>query len=492
MIAQLIIAAAVWAFPPNGFSQTSQPETAAVPRFETGDCVVPIPKSVTAVCGKLVVRESRKRAGSNVIRLPVVIIKSTSPKPAPDPIVYTAGGPGAGTLRSVRGAANLAPILSERDYIFFEQRGTAQAEPSLACPEVDEALHDARLQNLDSSSARRLEVSAAGKCRVRLKQLGVDLSAYNSAASAADLEDLRRALGIRTWNLFGISYSTRLMLNYVRDYGEHVRSVVLDSVLPPSVNWDEGDVDRIMDSLDKIIARCESDAKCAASHPRIKTRFIEFLRRANKTPLTIEVASGDRKLPVSIDGNDIFDLVYNLLENNYALDEILLKIEKLVGGDTSPVSPYAENLISGSGFIWGMRYSVWCSEEMPFQRRSRIGAQANKYDFIRGFKVQGSLPEICDVWKVERAESRENTPVRNRNVPLLIFGGRYDPDTPPEWGKLVSTWFTKSYFYEIPNSTHGANNNGCTFARITTSFVRAPTIRPDDACVKLIPELQIK
>jgi len=59
-----------------------------------------------------------------------------------------------------------------------------------------------------------------------------DLSAYNSTESAADFVDLRKALGIAAWNVYGTSYGSYLAQTLVRDHPEGIRSVVLDSVLP--------------------------------------------------------------------------------------------------------------------------------------------------------------------------------------------------------------------------------------------------------------------
>ena len=63
-----------------------------------------------------------------------------------------------------------------------------------------------------------------------------DLMAYNTASNAADINDLRLALGYDQVNLWGGSYGTRLALGVMRDYPEGLRSVVLDSVYPPDVD----------------------------------------------------------------------------------------------------------------------------------------------------------------------------------------------------------------------------------------------------------------
>ena len=70
----------------------------------------------------------------------------------------------------------------------------------------------------------------------RLVSEGVDLSAYNLAEMAADVEDLRIALGVDRWNLgTGVTWST-VLFEVMRRYPEHLRTVILDSPDVPQVD----------------------------------------------------------------------------------------------------------------------------------------------------------------------------------------------------------------------------------------------------------------
>lgn len=465
----------------------------SIPRFETSPtCQVQIPDGVKAECGNLFVKENRRKADSRIIKLPIIIIKSTATNPAADPVLYTAGGPGAGSLGRARGAANLVPFTKERDFIIFEQRGTQYAEPNLQCPEVNEAIHKNREQNLNAKEALRKEVQAAKLCRDRLIRQGVDLAAYDSASSAADIEDLRRVLGIRHLNLYGISYSTRLMLNYIREYPENVRSVILDSVLPPTVNWDETGIDGVVNSLELIFEACKRQEKCSTRYPRLKERFFSLVASADKKPIIVAAVKNGKSYPVKINGSAIVDFIYNLLENTRMLPQIPFTLDALSRGNYEFLKAYAENNLTSGGFIWGMRYSVWCREEMPFQSRRKINDQIKKYPELKGFRIQGALPGICKIWNVSPAPPLENQPVKNPTIPALIFSGEFDPDTPPDWGRLVASWFPNSFFYEVKSTSHGAMNSRCTFAEIPSSFLKDPASKPDSACLSDIKPIDFK
>lgn len=207
---------------------------AGAPRFEPSACPIQIPAGARVECGFLAVPENRTRPDSRTIRLAVAILKSRSENPAPDPIVYLAGGPGASALlEKPLGWWLDSPFPDNRDFILFEQRGTRFSEPFLNCPEEDTAAI------LDPGENNGSYLNAALQCRDRLLSQGVDLTAYNSVASAADLEDLRAVLGYAEWNLYGVSYGTRLALSAMRDNPAGIRSVILDSTLPLQANISE-------------------------------------------------------------------------------------------------------------------------------------------------------------------------------------------------------------------------------------------------------------
>ena len=269
----------LFAFVFPAFSQTPIPlELSSVPRIERGECAVPIPQNEKPDCGYLVVYEDRRANKGRTIRLPFIIMKSDSATPLADPIIYTSGGPGSSSLGQVRNRGYI-PYLKNRDYILFEQRGTKYAQPNLECPEVNDAQIDSAKKNLNDKGAAKAELKAVRGCRDRFVRQGINLSAYNSAASAADIEDLRRLLGYEKWNLYGISYSTRLMLTVLRYYPNGVRSVVLDSVLPPSVGYDETSVDGVMRALNAIFASCKADTECNAAFPNLEKQFYALIEK---------------------------------------------------------------------------------------------------------------------------------------------------------------------------------------------------------------------
>lgn len=463
-----------------------------VPRFERSACAVDVPEQEKnkVECGYLVVMENRQKKGSGLIRLPIIILKSNSPSPAPDPVLRTLGGPGASSLRMVRGR-KASPWLNNRDQIIFEQRGTRYAQPNLDCPEVDAARFDNAKANLDENTSILREVAAAKKCRERLVKEGTDLAAYDSTQSAADINDLRNVLGYQKVNLYGVSYSARLMLEVMRNYPEGLRSVVLESTLPPSVNYDEVGVDAAVRALNVLFKNCAADEQCNKAYPKLEQMFYDLVRRANERPILFVIVqtSPGETFTIKLDGNDITTWVldYLLSGDPEGIAAAPSEVFQVAKGDARPLTAYAESKAGPGGFrAWGMRYSVWCREEFPFENRRTIAAQSNRYSELRGYSIQAPMLAICDVWGVPPAKPAANKPVVS-DIPTLIFSGEYDAYTPPSWGQLAAQTLRHSYYYEVPGVGHGPGFSSKCARDMIAAFFDNPSVAPNDACLKAPP-----
>ena len=159
-----------------------------VPRIESSDCIYKADSLHKTRCGFLIVSENRHHPEGRTIKLPFIYVESNNPAKSPDPVLYTGGGPGVSSLHPVTSIARRS-LLRNRDYIAFEQRGTHFAQPNLECEGEGNAIQDAYLEHRSVDDA---VLSSVRQCREKLIKEGIDLSAYNTDESAADIEDLRR------------------------------------------------------------------------------------------------------------------------------------------------------------------------------------------------------------------------------------------------------------------------------------------------------------
>ncbi len=286
-----------------------------LPIFEAADCPFSLPADETDVeCGYLIVPENRSLPDSPTIELAVAIIYS--PNPSPEPIIYLEGGPGGSALSAVD--SWLTSILRENhDLILLDQRGTGYSSPTLDCPEINE----------DYES----EDAATEACRDRLLADGVDLTAYNSAENAADVNDLRLALGYEQVILYGISYGTRLALTVMRDFPEGLHSVVIDGVYPPNVNSRETEVLDGYRALTVLFDTCAADADCGSAFPNLEDDFYATIEDLNANPTVVtDPESGEE---FDLTGDDLLSAVTQALYDSTLIPALPAALDAAAQGD---------------------------------------------------------------------------------------------------------------------------------------------------------------
>ncbi len=287
----------------------------------------------------------------------LAVLYSTAANPAPDPLVYLEGGPGGSALAGLDAWYN-SPLRATRDIVVFDQRGTGYSFPRLYCWELDE-LDDVALDTYEGNAALSVgEQQALKDCRARLvAEEGVDLTMYNSAASAADVADLRVALGYDSVNLLGVSYGTRLALTVMRDQPAGVRSVVLDSSYPPNVDAYELGASGTYRVFRQLFDDCALDPGCSAAYPNLETRFGQLVAQWNASPVTIP------DLDMTVNGDDLIDSVFQMFYDTSVLPYLPLMLDDLTRGDTALFVMLSEGELPDMGDSTGEAYDdedlVW-------------------------------------------------------------------------------------------------------------------------------------
>ncbi len=254
--------------------------------FSKADCEFEVPQGMEVECGFLTIPENWANPDGNKIRLHVAILHTQNKHPEADPILFLDGGPGGFTLDYLQNLASMFNFAhASRDVIFFDQRGVGYSTPSLNCPEAEEQAYLDWTQDLRMTESDEHYVQALKTCRERLEAQGIDLAGYTSAASVADVDSLRKALGVSQWNLYGSSYGTRLALTVMRDFPEGIRSVVLDSTLPVQVNLFETIALNSERTLELVFTRCAVDPICAENYPNLEESFYDLVDQLDAQPL---------------------------------------------------------------------------------------------------------------------------------------------------------------------------------------------------------------
>jgi pimeloyl-ACP methyl ester carboxylesterase len=441
----------------------------------------------TVECGYLTVPEDRSRPDGPTIRLHVAMFKSRSFSPKPDPVVYLAGGPGEKALASVPLAFNerFSPFLEHRDFIMFDQRGVGFSEPALDCQEYVDMVYDILDQDLDVAEEKTLTLQAMSACRDRLTSEGVDLAAYTSAESAADLDDLRSALGYDEWNLYGISYGTRLAMTAMRDFPEGIRSVILDSSYPLQIDLYESLPAGAARAFNALFSGCAADPKCDAAYPDLEATFFLVVEQLNESPVTLSVTNPltGKSYDVLVNGDSLIGFVFELLYSANTIPLLPELIYDVHDGDYDITALLLGASLADLEFSSkGMYFSVECGEEAHFSDQEEVSAASDAYPQLRGVFSSDSVFEICGFWGARDADPIENELV-NSHIPTLVLSGEYDPITPPAFGNLVAETLDNSFVFEFPGIGHGASVSSECALSIALMFLDDPESKPDASCI---------
>jgi pimeloyl-ACP methyl ester carboxylesterase len=463
------------------------------PKLQTAPCQFNIPLGQTVECGYLIVPEDRSQTDGPTIRLHFAIFKSPSENPAPDPIVYLEGGPGGHALETMSYTFNerFAPFLKNRDFIVFDQRGTGYSEPALDCPEIIDFTYDILDQDLSPEEYSAMGNEMLLSCHDRLVGEGINLAAYNSAESAADLSDLRIALGYEEWNLFGISYGTRLALTAMRDFPDGIRSAILDSTYPLQLNiYDELPVN-LDRALDVFFEGCTANPICSKEYPELETVFWEMVDQLDESPITFPVthALSGETYEVLMDGDSLISFIYQSLYSTEVIPLLPKVIFEVRDGNYTTLALLEGSYLANTELVsTAMQYSVQCNEEVSFITPEELDEVYNTYPELQGIfyelaDTEESICATCQNWESEEADPIENEPVYS-DIPTLILAGEYDPITPPSWGQIAAETLPSSYYFEFPGVGHGTSVSGkdCP-VNIALAFLDDPTSQPDTTCL---------
>jgi pimeloyl-ACP methyl ester carboxylesterase len=252
-------------------------------------CPRPLPaaeiEGTTVICGRVDVPENHDNPGGPRLRLGFAVLKAHTQSPAPDPLIYLHGGPGGGAVRDLAGI--VVPIFeghrARRDVVTFDQRAAGISSDMVTCFSTFEtSLVDLfRKDRLDSAKITEI----FGKCTSELKTGGRDLSAYNTVQNARDVRAVMQALGYRDYNIYGISYGTKLALEVMRSAPEGVRSVVIDSVFPPNARAYDTNILPVQEGVQQVIDQCAADTACAAAYPDLEATIQRVAVKLEKNPI---------------------------------------------------------------------------------------------------------------------------------------------------------------------------------------------------------------
>ncbi|WP_202913728.1 alpha/beta fold hydrolase [Pararcticibacter amylolyticus] len=420
--------------------------------------------------GYLVVPENRNKPEGRKVKLPFFFVRRPDQDAHKNISLYMTGGPGYSTTAGIDSISYHSGFLRYGGFIAFDQRGTKRAIPNLEADEVYEAIKQSYRESRNKDS---LVLLAVKKSRERLVRQGIDLSAYNTAESIEDINDLRLALGLDSLNLVGISYSGGMMLSMAQIHPEGVRTLLLNSPLPTFVTYEETALNNINEALEQVFLNCAADS--AIAYKNLKVSFQSYFTKLGTRRFPIMYLEKGKKdsMLTNYGKQELLDVIINRL-NTGLVKTVPFVIFEIVSGRAEPyVREVLDGYFAGNTSVsLAMRYSMYCSGQIAFADKATEMQQEKRFPWLAGYVFNNVDHPICDCWQVPPVGKAVRTQISSL-VPALITAGDVDPWCRPSYNRLIKSKMPNAQLLILHNKGHGA---GYTAGGINylDEFMKAP------------------
>lgn len=386
----------------------------------------------------------------------VAVRKLAPSNPTNTAVLGLAGGPGQSAIPLVSDFAELlAPALGTHDLLMFDQRGTGVSSP-LRC----------------SLTGRTLTL-AGTRCA---KEIGPVRGQFTTSASVEDIEALRSASGYDKLLIYGVSYGTKVALDYAARYPDRVAGLVLDSVVLP-----EGPdpLERsTFTAMRRVLAELCTGGECSGISSRPAADLAGRVRGLSRKPLRglLTSARGVRER-VEIERGDLFDVLLNGDLNPTLRAELPGALTSARRGDSAPlirIAARAAGIISlrrqaaGSEFSDAVFASTLCEEgNFPWDRAANPAVRTQQVKafarslgessfspFDSATALQNDMITLCVGWPVTSSGPPPTGPLPN--VPTLVIDGGADIRTPLEDANRIRALIPAAQVLAVPYTGHSA------------------------------------
>jgi pimeloyl-ACP methyl ester carboxylesterase len=406
-------------------------------------------------CGSLDVPLDRGGAIPGSVRL-VAVRKVAPSNPTRTAVLGLAGGPGQSAIPLASEFAQLlAPALATRDLLMFDQRGTGVSSP-LRC-----------------SLAGRTLTLAGTRCA---NEIGPSRGQFTTSASVEDIEALRAASGYDKLVIYGVSYGSKVALDYAARYPDRVAALVVDSVVLP-----EGP-DPLQRStftaMRRVLAELCAAGACSGISTNPAGALAARVHSLSRGPLRglLTNAHGVRE-HVEIVRADLFDVMLNGDLNPTLRAELPGALTSARRGDSAPlirIAARAAGIISlrrqaaGNEFSDAVYASTLCEEgNFPWDRAADLKVRTQQVKaFARSLgegpfspfdsdtALANEMITLCLGWPATSPGAAAPGPLPN--VPTLVIDGAADIRTPIEDASTITSLIPTAQVLTVPFTGHSA------------------------------------
>ncbi len=270
-----------------------------------------------------------------------------------------------------------------------------------------------------------------------------------------------RSHRLARWRPRRPSYGTRLALIALRDFYQGVRSVVLDSVVPPEADEYADGPSKFENALDALFKDCAADPSCNAAFPNLRAALMRAADQLDANPWRLAGEWQGIRYDVRLDGRTLLQALHMALYESDLIPFIPKASYKVFDRSDDSLWRRAvatETAISKRLVDMGAHFSYHCSEEIPFTDVPRMAREDRSRPWMRHILLGNGMVSACRFWLPETARARETLPVTS-DVPVLLLAGQYDPVAPPSYAQSAASHLRNGHLFVFPGMGHWLTAN---------------------------------
>jgi pimeloyl-ACP methyl ester carboxylesterase len=411
-------------------------------------------------CGTLEVPVDHAEPNGETLQLALVRIPATDPSSRIGPLLVNPGGPGGSGIDLAENNLWSPAISRHFDIIGFDPRGVGASTP-LECNDTLEQMYSVDPDPRTPAAVAELEKVSktyVDGCAEKYRDL---LPHMGTRDVAADMDDIRVALGVAKISYLGYSYGTSIGQVYADEFPTHIRAMVLDGVVrlgQPGLEAARDQGVAFDDVLESFFAKCRAESPCPfGADPAKSFLAIEAKVRANALP----TGDGDRKLTIGE-----FHLgVGQALYAEFLWPDLVRGLAEAANGDGSEILGLADQYLgrksdgtyenqSEAYFAVSCLDWSWPSKPQAYLDAGKAVAKTSPYlaegivtDYIR-----------CAYWPTP---PQPLTPPKAKGSPLIVVVSTTDdPATPYANGVDLAKSLPDAALITKVGSTHTAYGQG--------------------------------
>ncbi|WP_086663394.1 alpha/beta fold hydrolase [Lentzea kentuckyensis] len=380
----------------------------------------------TVDCGFLTLPIDYSKPNGEKFQLAVSRRKASDQSKRIGAMVINPGGPGGSGVDFSFGADRYfsKDIIDRFDVIGFDPRGVARSQPIKCSAEVlqrQPSEYPKTKDEFDKLVAFNKELRA--DCR---KVSGAIFDHASTFDVANDIDSIRRALGEKKINYYGVSYGTIMGQHYAAQYGKNIRAMIIDSNMDHSLGtWKflETEARGAQDMFNEWVKWNDRTATSPLHGKDVRKIWNDLLAKAARGELTYP--DGTKLTPENL-GSMVVGMGYGPAFQMFAQ-----RVKDLSEGTTASSKAFAEGETFENPFAgifcndYNLRVSSWGEYQALNAMEKRVAP-----DTLGSSIGHGAMMGCVGFPKATNAQR----PLKIKNAPkILMTNSRYDTATVYEW-----------------------------------------------------------